>query len=417
MKLAYFFSRIRSNKDARIVTENIASLTLLQVCGYVFPLLTFPYLTKVLGAEYFGLIAFAATAIGYFQTFTDWGFQYTAVRDIAQHQDSPEEVSRIFSRVMNARVCLMLLSLLVLLAMLFIVPSFKENSLVLIFTYFIVPGHVLFPDWFFQGIERMKYVTLSNFIFKVVFTILVFVCIHDRSDYLWQPLLTAFGYLVAGVFSMFLIIRKWGYRWYFTSFRQIWETIREGFDIFLNTILPQMYNSFSQLLLMFWAGPTACGLYAAADKFNAIMSQMIQVVSRAFFPFLARRIDKHTLYAKMYITVTALCSLLLIITAPYIIKIFFSDEFVDSVAILRILAVSLLFTALQSVYGTNYLIVQHYDRLLRNINLKMSILGFLISFPLVYYWGVIGAALTVFITRALIGLLAYLKARQIKLSK
>ena len=332
MKLAYFFSRIRSNKDARIVTENIASLTLLQVCGYVFPLLTFPYLTKVLGAECFGLIAFAATVIGYFQTFTDWGFQYTAVRDIAQHQDSPEEVSRIFSRVMNARVCLMLLSLLVLLAMLFIVPSFKENSLVLIFTYFIVPGHVLFPDWFFQGIERMKYVTLSNFIFKVVFTILVFVCIHDRSDYLWQPLLTALGYLVAGVFSMFLIIRKWGYQWYFTSFRQIWETIREGFDIFLNTILPQMYNSFSQLLLMFWAGPTACGLYAAADKFNAIMSQMIQVVSRAFFPFLARRIDKHALYAKMYITVTALCSLLLIITAPYIIKIFFSDEFVDSVA-------------------------------------------------------------------------------------
>ena len=89
----------------------------------------------------------------------------------------------------------------------------------------------------------------------------------------------------------------------------------------------------------------------------------------------------------------------------------------DSVAILRILAVSLLFTALQSVYGTNYLIVQHYDRLLRNINLKMSILGFLISFPLVYYWGLIGAALTVFITRALIGLLVYLKACQIKLSK
>ena len=98
-------------------------------------------------------------------------------------------------------------------------------------------------------------------------------------------------------------------------------------------------------------------------------------------------------------------------------QIFFSDDFVDSVAILRILAVSLLFTALQSVYGANYLIVQHYDRLLRNINLKMSILGFLISFPLVYYWGLIGAALTVFITRALIGLLVYLKARQIKLSK
>lgn len=406
--------RISNSKEAKRVIENIISLTLLQVCGYVFPLITFPYLTRIVGADCFGLLAFASTVISYFQSVTDWGFQFTAVRDIAQNRNDKDEVSRIFSNVMNARVFMMMICLVILLFLILIVPDFRKSVIVLLLTFLLLPGHIIFPEWFFQGIEKMRYVTIMNFLFKMIFTVLVFVFIRERNDYILQPVLSALGYLVAGFASIYLIVRRWGYRWYWTSFKTIWLTIKNGFDIFINTIIPQIYNSFSQILLMAWSGATACGVYAAADKFNAIMTQLIQVVSRAFFPFLARRIDKHTLYAVTYISISCSGAIVLFLFSPLLVKLFLSGEFEGAILILRLLSISIIFTALQNVYGTNYLIVLHYDKVIRNINLVCSILGLLVSIPLVYFLGMIGAALTVLFTRALLGITVFIKAYQIK---
>lgn len=124
--------RITNSKDAKGVIENIISLTLLQLCGYVFPLITFPYLTRVVGADCFGLLSFASTVISYFQTVTDWGFQFTAVRDIAQNREDKEEVSRIFSDVMNARVAIMMVCLVTLLLLILVVPDFRKSAIVLL---------------------------------------------------------------------------------------------------------------------------------------------------------------------------------------------------------------------------------------------------------------------------------------------
>lgn len=85
------FNQYKNNKDVRILTANFASLTFLQVFGYVFPLLTYPYLARVIGSEGFGYIALASSIICYFQTVVDFGFNFTATRDIAK-------ISRIWSK-------------------------------------------------------------------------------------------------------------------------------------------------------------------------------------------------------------------------------------------------------------------------------------------------------------------------------
>lgn len=414
MNIRSVILKVRKSKDAKTVVENMFWLSLLQVCGYVFPLITFPYLTKVIGAEGFGLIAFATTVVSYFSTVVDWGFQFTAVRDVAQNRDNQIMVSHIFSNVMNSRIVLVIFCLFILLALIATLTSFRTSALILLLTYLMLPGHIFFPDWFFQGLEKMRYVTLMNFVFKFVFTVLVFVFIKEKQDYILQPVLTALGYLISGAVSMWLICRKWGYKWHWTSISEIIATIKSGFDIFINTILPQIYNSFSQILLMAWQGPVACGIYAAADKFNAIMTQLIGVISRAFFPFLARRIDKHHVFAVANISLCALGAIFLIVFAPKLIHIFTTGEFEDAIFLLRLLGISMIFTSIQNVYGTNYLIVLHYDRLIRNINIMASLLGFAISFPLVYLYGATGVAFTVLITRALLAVLVYLKAKQIK---
>ena len=96
-----FKNRIRSSKEGKTVFANLGYLTLLQVAGYVFPLITMPYLARVIGADGFGKIAFATAVVVWFQTVADWGFNLTATRDVAQNRYDKNVVSRIFSNVLN----------------------------------------------------------------------------------------------------------------------------------------------------------------------------------------------------------------------------------------------------------------------------------------------------------------------------
>ena len=134
------------------------------------------------------------------------------------------------------------------------------------------------------------------------------------------------------------------------------------------------------------------------------------------YPFLSRRIEKHSIYAKFSLLISLAASIGLFIFAPWLIKWFFSPEFVDSIVVLRIMAISLLFLNFSSVYGIGYLILQKKEKCLRNITAISSVLGLIISFPLIYYWGYIGAAITIVATRGLLGVWTMLKAKSIKKS-
>ena len=92
--------KIHNSNEARNVIQNFAWLSLLQVAGYIFPLITIPYLAVTIGVEGFGKIAFASAVIIWFQTIADWGFNYTATRDVAQNRNDREKVSKIFSNVL-----------------------------------------------------------------------------------------------------------------------------------------------------------------------------------------------------------------------------------------------------------------------------------------------------------------------------
>ena len=142
--------------------------------------------------------------------------------------------------------------------------------------------------------------------------------------------------------------------------------------------------------------------------------QFLGVLSRTFFPFLSRKIDKHSVYAKINIGTSILFALFLILSAPLLVKIFYTEEFVNAEIIIRITAISLVFLAIGNVYGTNYLIIMNKEKQLRNITLISSVIGFILSFPLIYKYEVIGAALVVTITRGILGFMTMYYAKYLK---
>src|SRR5690554_2294518 len=410
-------NKIRKNKDATTVAKNFGYLTAMQVAGYVFPLLTIPYLARVIGVDKFGEIAFAAAIVLWFKTVSEWGFNYTATRDIAQNRDDKDAVSQIFSNVLWARLLLAMLSFALLYLAIELVPYLNDKKLLLLLTFLTVPADIFLPQWFFQGLERMKFITVFSVLTKLLFTIGVFVFIKEKDDFILQPLLTSIGALVSGVEAMYLILVSWSYRLKKPQLGQVFNTIKNSSDVFINTIMPNLYNSFSTVLLGFFGGSTSNGRLDAGVKFVTITQSFMELFSRAFFPFLSRKINKHHLYEKISIYIAFVFALGLWVSAPVIIKLFYTPEFYPAIDVLRVVSFSILFLALIDVYRKNYMIIAGYERELRNITVVWSIVGFILAWPLIYYFDFIGAALTITITRVLLRISIMLVAKQKMLIK
>lgn len=407
-------SSITKSKEAKTLAGNFMWLSLLQVAGYVFPLITMPYLARVIGVEGFGKIAFAAAIMVWIQTIADWGFNLTATRDVAQNRDNPQKVSEIFSNVLWARCALMLLSFIVLVLLILAVPKFRENSSIILVTFLMVPGHIFFPDWFFQAIEKMRYITILNVLMKLIFTIAVFIFIKQPEDYILQPLFTSLGYVISGLIALYYILGKWGIHLTTPNWRNIKQTIKGSTDVFINNLMPNLYNSFSTMLLGFFGGGNAVGILDGGNKFVSIGNQLQQSINRAFYPFLSRRIDKHKIYLEINIGTSIIMCLFLFLTAPLLVRYLLSMDFVNSIPIIRIRAISMIFYAIASAYGANYLIIKHKEAILRKITMCCSLVGFAIAWPLVYYFSYIGASLTVTISLALLAIGSYIAAKRIK---
>lgn len=413
-KLKAKISQVAKNKEAKTVAGNFMWLLVLQVAGYVFPLITMPYLARIIGVEGFGKIAFASAIMVWIQTIADWGFNLTATRDVAQNRDNPQKVSEIFSNVLWARCLLMLLSFVVLVLLILIVPKFREESAVILVTFLMIPGHILFPDWFFQAIEKMKYITILNVLMKFLFTIAVFVFVKTPEDYILQPLLTSLGYVVCGIIALYLILGKWRIKLLKPKWSAIWQTIKGSTDVFINHLMPNLYNSFSTMLLGFWGGGTAVGVLDGGNKFIHIGTQVQNSINRAFYPFLSRKIGGHRSYVKVTVGISLFMCVFLFFGAPILVKYMLSPEFADSIHVIRIRAISIIFNAISCAYGTNYLIIKHQEALLRKITIWCSLVGFVLAWPLVFYYGYLGASLTVTISLGLLAISSYIASNKIK---
>ncbi len=289
---------LTNTEDKKRLISNFFSLVVLQGANYILPLITLPYLVRVLGVEYFGLLAFATATVMYFQILTDYGFNLTATREISIHRDNKAKVIEIFSSVMTIKVILMFVSFLLLCLLVFSFDKFAKDWLVYLLAFGTVIGQVLFPVWFFQGMERMKYITYLNILSKVIFTVAIFVFVQEQSDFYLVPLLTSIGFLVAGIWSLYLVKKEFGVGFELQNIDTIKHHLIEGWHIFVTTLSGNLYGQGNIIILGFFTTPTIVGYYSLAQKLVSVIINIFQVFTQTLMPYFSKLREQN--YQKFY---------------------------------------------------------------------------------------------------------------------
>lgn len=400
--------------DGKALIENFASLGLVQFASNTLPLITLPYLTRVIGVEKFGALSMATAIIMYFQTFIDFGFDYTSTKEIAKNRENRVLISEIFGTTMAAKLVLLLIAFITLALLTMLVPYINDNRLLIWLTFLLLPGYYLFPTWFFQGMEKMKFLAVLNLISKLIFTILVFVVIKQETDYYYYPVLTALGLLLSGLAALYIIFRFFAVKVYIPSWRQILKAYNSSYDVFLNLLFPNFYNGLSTILLGAFHGEFFVGFFSAAKRFVTITQSMLQLFAKTFFPYLARNISKHGTYSKMVFILSLIVSVILFTFATPLIHLLFGRKFEDAILILRIMSFAPVFLQLMNAYGTNYLILVDKAKLLRQITMYSSVFGLIVTVLLTYKFKAVGASISIMATWCLRGVLSYYFAQNIK---
>lgn len=394
--------KIWSNANVKVMMFNFLSLSSLQLVNILLPLITLPYILRVIGFTKYGIIIFSLSFITYFYSITDFSFKITATRDVAIFKKSKRKLDIIYSKVLIIKTIFMIASFLIIGLSTLVFPKLFEYRLTIALSSLMLLGYTLFPEWFFQGIEKMKYITFLNVGVKVFFTGCVFLFIKKEEDYWLYPLFQSCGFLGAGFIGQYLLIKKYKLKFIWLPLRSIEENIKKNIPIFVTQFLPNLYNTTSTFLLGLFSTPMFVGIYDSICRIVGINVVLQGIVSRVVFPYLNRNKDSFLIYRKLYLRVSFLLIMIPIVFSKLIIW-YLDIRYEHTLLLLIILSLGVFFHSVYDVYGLNYFIVNREDKIVMKNTIVSSILGFILAFPLIQFFGIIGASINLSVSRLFMG--------------
>jgi len=397
------------SEDNKRLLSNFISLSVLQGVNYILPLITLPYLVRVLGVEYFGLLAFATATIAYFNIITDYGFNLTATKEISVYREDKEKIVEIFSSVMTIKFILMLLSFVLLSVLVFSFEKFSTHWEIYYYTFGMVVGQVLFPIWFFQGMEKMKYITYLNILSKTIFTVAVFIFVQEQNDFYMVPIFTSLGFVIVGIWSLVLIKKDFDIFFNIQSLKTIKYYFKDGWDVFVSRIFVSLYTTTNMFLLGLFTNNVVVGYYSIAERIINAVGGLFIPANQAIYPYMAKlnqiNKEKFSMFVKnigfSYLSVSFFLFFLLYAFGKNIIELIVGTNDINIQSIYFIL----IFTIITIPFGplfTQVLIIQKQNKEFNKIVRNTFLFNILIAPVMIYFLEAKGLAITVILSQILV---------------
>lgn len=398
----------------------MASLFTLKGAEYIISFITLPYLLRVLGPDKFGAIAFAQTIMNYGNLFVDYGFNLTAPRDIAKCEKT--DIPQNFAAFYGAKIVLLMPILFIGAILILLFKDYLDLLLMLC----VLPallGNVLFPVWYFQGIQEMRFITIFNLIARTASVIAIFAFVNQQADYYLAAFLQSITPILAGIISLLVLYRKTPENFLIPSWLDIKMKLKDGWDIFISTVFISLYTNSNVFILGIMTNDTIVGYYAAANKLIMAVNGLMGPISSAIFPHVSALFKESQEQAILFLRKTVryigglsfMASLGTFILAEPIVHIIMGSAYEESILILRILSFFPFVVALSNIFGVQTMVTFGMQNIFSRILMFSALLNFALIFPLIHFWQGIGLSITVMIVESFVTIVMYLVLRKNKI--
>ncbi len=364
-----------------ILFQNLTYISLLEIFIVVSPLITYPYLIKTLGLELYGLVITAQVIASYAIIVVNFGFRSITAKDISIHRDNINKLSEIISSILIIRFILWLFCFVIYFIIISIIPLYNMHLLLFLLSFGITFNDLLFPQFFFQGIEKMKFITFINIGISSIFIILIFLFIKDPKDYYLVPLFKSIGFIIGGIISLYIIFFKEKLYFKIPKFDTLKIYFKDASSIFATQIISSIKDKFSYILVGTFVGMNDVVIYDLGAKFTTLLTKPGAILSRVLFPKIAKE-RNFKLFKKSSLIIlglTILAVIILNIFLPYVVNLFLNKK-IDLLP-LRIFLFSPVFLSLSSFIATNNIIALGYNKyILYSIIVTTIIYAFFIFF-------------------------------------
>lgn len=392
------------------LAENVTALFLLQAATMVLPVVTVPYLIRVLGPDNYGRVAVAQALIQYFVLLTDYGFNLTATRQVSACRNDPAALGELIGAVTAIKLCLLVAGVVPMLGLVTFVPMFEKDWLLYAGAYLAVAGSAVFPIWLLQGLERMRLVAGSMIVAQLVTLAGILAWVRQPDEYWLAATLQAAAPVFAGAIAVWRLRTSRQLPFAAPKWRHVRHVLTDGWHVFLSTAAGSLYSNTNILVLGLLTSTAAVGQFSAAEKlFKAVQSLLLPLTQSAY-PHVARLCSQSEQAAfaflrrffRFKIALTALLSFALLLTGPALIDLLFGPQFAPSKMILQCMAPLLVVIGISNVLGVQTMLNFGMEKSFSRILVSSGLLNMGLLFALVPWVGVQGAAISLLTTEVVV---------------
>lgn len=353
----------------------------------LFPLITFPYAARILMADGIGQVDFFSSIISYVSLFTCLGIPLYAIRETARVRDNQKELSKTVTEILLLHSGLTLLGYVAVFIIAYTVPKVMVD----IPMFLLLSTSIIFTaigcEWFYQGVEDFKYITIRAITIRTLCVILLFLLVKSKEDLLYYAVCSVIGSVGNNVFNFFRLRKYVKLKLIdFNELRPL-RHLKPTLRIFILNLVTSIYLNLDTVMLGFLKDSAVVGYYTGATKLTKMLMGIVSSLGTVMIPRLSNLIqnnqiaDFNRLSQKAVSFAFAISFPLflgLIVTAPSLIRLFCGSSYEPAITTLQIISPILLFISLSGVLGIQILYPQGKE----NIVIKCTLVGALINFTL-----------------------------------
>ena len=376
------------------VNKNFIYNLFYQIFLYLIPLITIPYISRVLGVTNIGIYSYANSIVSYFMLASLLGINSYGVREVAQKKEDKEELSKTFLSIYSLQ--LILTSIMLFLYLIFIFFFLKKYQIILLLNGINLLSVAFDINWFFFGIEKFKITIRRNIIIKLVSLFFIFFLVKGVNDLWIYTLIMSLSTLISQLYLFFYLKREISYQK--VGKEDVLSHLRPCLILFVPVVAYSIYRIMDKTMLGAISGTYSLGLYENAEKVLNIPISFITALGTIMLPHMSTKNNENKTSKMMYSFSLSFCIILPMMFGIFAVgrdfaTIFFGKDFMESGTILMVLAPTILASILTNVIRTNYLIPQKKDNIYVSSTILGAIINLISNLLFIPIYGVYGACI------------------------